>query len=196
MTSAPLRKRRTAAHIAALLAWAALRRLVLGPLAVRLQVVNGETAAASGEEEAARHAVGRFDRARIEHYIAAVSDAQAKGIVRSLERDMTPSTADEVWAAFEQRATMLGSTYANGMLNFGVHEFGDQQPGEWTKTWHTTSDDPRATHAALDGVTVPLDARFANSLHFPCDPEGDAAETSGCRCELSIGREGSRNGDR
>jgi hypothetical protein len=194
--SAALRKRRTLATTAALLGWAALRRLVLGPLAVRLQVVNGETAALSGEEEAARHAVGRFDRDRIEHYIAAVSDNQAKGIVRSLEKEMTPSSTEEVWAAFEQRAVMLGQTFANGMLGFGTNEFANQQPGEWTKTWHTTSAGPRPTHAALDGVTVDFDARFANGLRWPSDPEGAAAETSGCECELSIGREGSRNGDR
>lgn len=56
------------------------------------------------------------------------------------------------------------------------------------KTWVVTSDNPRPSHAAMDGETVAMQDPFSNGLFFPGDSlNGDIEETAGCTCVLSIG---------
>ena len=54
-----------------------------------------------------------------------------------------------------------------------------------TKTW-ITGPNPRPSHAAMNGVTVPIDEKFPNGLMWPADPAGDADEVAGCNCELEL----------
>ena len=53
-------------------------------------------------------------------------------------------------------------------------------------TWTTVGDSHvRASHAAADGQTVPLDVPFivgGASLNYPRDPGGPMEEVAGCRC--------------
>jgi hypothetical protein len=55
-----------------------------------------------------------------------------------------------------------------------------------TKTWETTSQDPRPSHEAQDGDTVPFDEPFANGQMYPGDPERGAAEAANCTCVMTI----------
>lgn len=57
--------------------------------------------------------------------------------------------------------------------------------GAGTKTWMTTSGNPRASHAAQNGETVPIDARFANNASFPGDPVLPTDERAHCECVLT-----------
>ena len=53
-----------------------------------------------------------------------------------------------------------------------------------TKTWHT-GDNPRESHAAMDGETVDYDDTFSNGLRWPHD-YGPADEVAGCNCWCSV----------
>lgn len=56
-----------------------------------------------------------------------------------------------------------------------------------TKTWHTSDDDDtRATHAAQNGLTIPIDGRFPNGLRYPKSP-GPPREVVNCLCYLTFG---------
>lgn len=56
-----------------------------------------------------------------------------------------------------------------------------------TKTWTVTSDNPRPSHAAMDGEEVPFDEPFSNGLMFPGDGStGDAGEVANCTCVMSV----------
>jgi hypothetical protein len=182
-----LRDRRIEAHTEALRTWAAARHLDRMALAIRLSVTNGTTARLSGEREAQKHH-GRYDPERTNNYISTISDNEASAITDALHEGLRHEALDKVWEAFHERAAQIGQTHAAAMLNFGTHEFANQQAGPWSKTWFTRSTNPRPSHVVLDAVTIGVGARFANGLRFPGDPEGDIAERAGCECVLEIGR--------
>lgn len=56
------------------------------------------------------------------------------------------------------------------------------------KTWWTAQDDRvRASHAAVHGVTIDMDAKFRvgdSEMTRPGDPEGGAEEVINCRCSI------------
>ena len=53
------------------------------------------------------------------------------------------------------------------------------------KTW-VTGENPRDTHAALNGETVGIDDKFSNGADWPGDDSLDADETCGCNCSVSV----------
>jgi phage portal protein BeeE len=57
-----------------------------------------------------------------------------------------------------------------------------------TKTWRVNSSNPRSSHAAQDGVSVPIRGVFPNGLRWPGDPKGSAEENAGCMCSVEFGR--------
>ena len=58
-----------------------------------------------------------------------------------------------------------------------------------TKTW-VAGAKPRASHAQMDGETVPLGELFSNGMDGPGDYSGGADEVAGCDCDLSFSKEG------
>lgn len=89
--------------------------------------------------------------------------------------------AGGVWAA---AAVMRSETAATEALSFGGHDAAEAS-GLGFKVWQTTSGNPRAQHAAVDGEKVPLGGVFSNGLRWPGDSTGDADETANCRCLLT-----------
>lgn len=61
--------------------------------------------------------------------------------------------------------------------------------GATRKTWRTTSKNPRASHASLNGQTVPIDGYFLNGLRWPGDWSGKGPETANCACVLTYGKD-------
>jgi HK97 family phage portal protein len=89
--------------------------------------------------------------------------------------------AGALWAA---AALTRSETAATEALSFGGHDAAEAS-GLGFKRWVTTSANPRAQHASMNGQTVPLDGLFSNGLRWPGDGTGDAAETANCRCLLT-----------
>ena len=91
-------------------------------------------------------------------------------------RKSAPSTRSGLFVA----ATTV--TFASG---FGSVEAARQNSQGATKTWRTTSSNPRSSHKRLDGETVGMDEDFSNGLAWP-GGVGDPDETAGCKCEMDI----------
>lgn len=101
--------------------------------------------------------------------------------------DDEPTPAD----VFDYRKDVDSGSSAAALITtfsaFGVAEVGNQfAPNTATKTWIVTSKNPRASHAAMDGETVPISDNFSNGMAWPGDPVGGADEVSGCVCELEM----------
>lgn len=119
-----------------------------------------------------------------------INDFNRQRVAAALvERDEDESEADAVNHVFDvadAEASTLGRDMVTALSAWGVME-GGRQSGAGTKTWRVTSSNPRDSHAALDGETVPLDQDFSNGLKWPGDgSSGDADELAGCTCELEI----------
>lgn len=55
------------------------------------------------------------------------------------------------------------------------------------KMWISMQDeDVRDSHQELDGMSIPYDEAFKDSLYYPRDLRADAGETINCRCDLLI----------
>ena len=54
------------------------------------------------------------------------------------------------------------------------------------KTWVVTSGNPRPSHAALDGETVPYSDEFSNGANAPGDEMLTPDETCNCQCRLDV----------
>lgn len=86
----------------------------------------------------------------------------------------------------EGRANLWGATVAGFVVGFAVTEAARQNGGKKaTKTWVVTSGNPRESHAAMDGETVPIDGTFSNGLDWP-GGFGDPDEVAGCHCEVEV----------
>ena len=81
-------------------------------------------------------------------------------------------------------ASMYAESAVTNASNFGGVKAAEQSGG--TKTWVTTSGNPRSTHAAMSGTTVAVGAAFPNGLRWPGDPAGDAEQVANCRCQLTF----------
>lgn len=103
-----------------------------------------------------------------------------------LEEDPAQSVRDVFKMAVETWAVSEAVSMVTSILNFGTHEAalaGRLQ----TKTWRTTSKDPRDSHAAIDGETVGIRDTFSNGLRWPGDPNGKAADNANCQCVVEFG---------
>lgn len=84
------------------------------------------------------------------------------------------------------RAKTWGAVVAGFVVGWSTMEAARQNGAKRaTKTWHTTSRDPRSSHMRLDGVTVPIGKAFPNGLEWP-GAFGDPDQVAGCKCEVTV----------
>jgi HK97 family phage portal protein len=67
---------------------------------------------------------------------------------------------------------------------FAARDMAKQLDMNDTKTWWTTSKNPRDSHKAQSGVTVKTDDYFPNGCRFPGDWDGGAEEVINCQCRI------------
>lgn len=92
-------------------------------------------------------------------------------------------------AAESQRSLAAGAATCAGLVAFTRTEAGRKLAADTaTKTWVVTSSNPRASHAAMDGETVPVGEAFSNGMDYPGDTAGGADEVAGCECTVTIDR--------
>ena len=89
------------------------------------------------------------------------------------------NTAITVWAAKEAISAVTNAS------NFGAHEAANAS-GLRQKRWRVNSNNPRPTHAAMNGETVGIRENFSNGLRWPGDSRGSADETAGCQCSVEF----------
>ena len=90
--------------------------------------------------------------------------------------------------AESDRSETAGAAFATAIAGFAAMEAANQCAGDKQvyKTWIVTSDNPRPSHAAVDGETVPIGETFSNGAEWPGDSALDAADVANCLCEIEI----------
>lgn len=139
-----------------------------------------------------------WDRDRTLNYLKAVTKARAKWvndatyrqIKAALGHDPEESSPTPVADVFEsaksQRAAAGAAAFVAAMSSFSAAEAAKQAaPGHTTKTW-VTGRNPRPTHLAMNGETVPTGSLFSNGLTWPGDPSRGPDECAGCNCSINI----------
>lgn len=102
----------------------------------------------------------------------------SRGIAELINQDVFGDMA-------EVRSIRIARTETIGALNAGEHLSAELSGVVQSKEWLTQGDDRvRDSHAALDGLVVPIDESFDNGLAYPGDQAGDASEVIQCRCTL------------
>lgn len=146
---------------------------------------------------------GDYDVDRTRKFLRAVAESRA-GAINSTTRDQVaaalaargddgedgdggaPSPADVFDQATSSRGEQSAVTLATTLAGFAVTEAASQvAPGGAMKQWTITSGNPRASHVAVGGETVPVDQLFSNGMNWPGDPEGGVDEVAGCTCTVT-----------
>jgi hypothetical protein len=140
-----------------------------------------------------------YDVDRTLAYLKTVAASNAKSInaATRIKLETAIAEAEDVGEAVEHvfdvatssRAEQAGLTLATSFAGFASVEAVEQVRGTRaaTKTWVVTSRRPRASHAAMAGETVPLDAVFSNGAKWPGDVSAlDVDEVAGCSCDVEI----------
>lgn len=127
-------------------------------------------------------------------YLTAMGDTTAHGInagvvqlVNDYEDDDDPEHTAA--AAFEVAQSSKAKAWAGAATvaaaGFGGHDAA-KASGLKTKTWIVQSGNPRPSHAAMDGETVPIDKEFSNGAKWPGDASLPADESAGCTCGVEF----------
>ena len=143
-----------------------------------------------------------YSEERTEAYLRAMSDARARWINRRTKEELD---AVEDWDGDEDaehathagvfdyaedaRAETGGTAFATAVAGFAALEALNQcaPDRQATKTWEVNSSNPRASHAAMNGETVPVSEEFSNGAQWPGDAIAlDAEDIANCQCTVSI----------
>ena len=90
----------------------------------------------------------------------------------------------------EQSAATLHNTLAAFAGVEAAKHVARKAKRKTTKTWVVESGHPRASHARMNGQTVPVDEKFSNGAQWPGDPVLGADGVAGCMCGVEINLEG------
>lgn len=206
----PLRRRHEAAHARELRSYyGARRRDVEATIGGKAAKVNREVwdAELAGRLErlgkATSDEAGRevdpegFDPDRTAEWHHARARVVAKTMNDSLEERAREAIVDaepraavaELFDKLDAGVAIAATTMVTALIGWGKTEAGRQvvhRGGSATKTWVVRSGNPRPSHAALNGVTVPVGEPFPNGMQWPGDPAGGADEVAGCACGVDI----------
>lgn len=133
-------------------------------------------------------------------YLKKASEARAQKINENtyakLLKDMEEDEPDpaHVYEVRENTADVLGRSAAGSIASFAIAEAAHQAIEEGAprvvgriveKEW-VTGPNARASHAAMNGERVPIDADFSNGQHWPGEDIGDPDESCGCNCTTEV----------
>lgn len=136
-----------------------------------------------------------YDTDRTLAFLKAVAESRA-GMINAATRDRvkaaiegdgeaTPASVFD--DAQDGRGIEIASTLATTFGAFATTESAKQVAGDRaTKTWVTTSRNPRSSHSSMNGETVAIDEVFSNGMDWPGDPAGGADEVAGCQCDVEV----------
>ena len=168
-------------------------------LAEDLEPVLTEISDKHGEDTA--KTLGSIYNAELtRNYIKATAKARAKKINESTLSKIIKDQLEEepdaahVFEVRENTADVLGRSAAGSIVSFAVTEAAHQAIEDGAervvgriveKEWITGAN-ARASHQAMNGERVPLDADFSNGQHWPGEDIGDPAESCGCNCTTEV----------
>lgn len=117
-----------------------------------------------------------------------VNEATKAQIEAALESDEPGEQVRQVYeTAKTSRAEQSAITLVTTASAFGTVEAARQVSGDAaTKSWLVISDNPRPTHAAMHGETVPVGEKFSNGADWPGDGHLPVDEIAGCTCGVAV----------
>ena len=164
-----------------------------GELSDTLHTLGTATSKALGDQ-VAKQLGGTYDPSDLDDWLesdcedtAAALNTKTAGDFGAVADGEDPSSLLEGFtAALLARAAQVATTRVTSVG--GLAELSSaRQSSAVSKTWEAGSN-ARASHAAMDGETVPMGETFSNGMDGPGDPAGGADEVAGCNCELSFER--------
>lgn len=128
-------------------------------------------------------------------WIVKAAETNAGAYVSSVQTGLADAASDPATAwdrsteFLESNALLiaLATAYLTEAYGFGGWDAA-KASGLRTKTWHTTSKNPRPSHAAQNGETVNVDDIFSNGLRWPGDRFGSAEDKANCACSMTYGK--------
>lgn len=131
---------------------------------------------------------GTFDLARLDAYLDEYGRITAEWANQTTAAELAEADdAAAVWAkAINTRAPQMAISKVTTEANLGRHEAAAQNDAS-EKRWVVTSQNPRPSHAAMSGESVPIDSEFSNGARWPGDPVLSVDERAGCSCMLEFG---------
>jgi hypothetical protein len=120
--------------------------------------------------------IGRFDMARVQHYLRATADGFAKSLNDVIRAEIAAVGIKDALALRDRHVESLGTAIGAKATTWAREEAARQAPGAEarTKTWIANSE----RHAEHSGTTVPLGASW---------PAGFAPGTApGCACTMTV----------
>jgi HK97 family phage portal protein len=129
----------------------------------------------------------RFIEAVAQRYAENINSTTKQQLDDELAKpDGDPSHVYDV--ATSSRAAGIAVGYSTFAAGFGTHEAANQasqrEGVKPSKTW-LAGNNPRPSHAAMSGETVPIDQPFSNGMQWPAE-SGDVDEVAGCNCSIEI----------
>ena len=123
-----------------------------------------------------------------------IADIIARGIANGVSQSELKKSILSEMDASPARAKLIARQETATALATGQFDM-MRAAGAKTKTWHHRQQrNPRdgtngkPNHVAMEGETVPMDAKFSNGLRYPRDPEdGRPEQLINCRCYLTYG---------
>lgn len=135
-----------------------------------------------------------YDVDRTVDFLRAVAERYASNINATTAGMLAVDGAvpAQVFEARTNQAPSVATAVTANVAGFAVVEAGrrvaESDGGTPTKTW-ITGDNPRSSHAAMNGETVGIDEEFSNGMEWP-GAGGDVDEVAGCNCAVDISYEG------
>ena len=146
---------------------------------------------------------GSYDAKRTEAFIKSMCRRRAEMVNQSTYNELLEAleadeddeglkaTPEGVFEnAEENRSASAGAAFAVALIGWTAMEACNQnaQRGDNVfKTWVCTSGNPRASHAHMNGETVPYDEPFSNGAMWPGDIDRlGVEEVANCQCVLEI----------
>ena len=123
---------------------------------------------------------------------AAINESTYKKLLASIESDDEEDTPAHVFEVREgAHSDMLGQSLALAAAGWASNHEAPQQARQQgvnkavMKEW-VTGDNPRASHAMMNGERVPVDEPFSNGAMWPGDDSLDPDESCGCNCSTEV----------
>jgi hypothetical protein len=128
----------------------------------------------------------RFRPDLMDPWIDDVATFRGRNIVSMLAAQVADFGLDGTFdALLTGGVAMYAASQVATFANFGAHE-GARASKAGSKTWQTNSGNPRSSHVAMSGSTVPLSESFPNGMKWPGDPAGGADEVANCQCSMTF----------
>jgi HK97 family phage portal protein len=169
------------------------RRRFAKEMAEDIKPVAKQAAKAFGNQIATRYGT-EFYEEDMEDFIDAIATGAAGAVTKALSEQIEAALEeDDVTTAlgdlFDSRvagAALIGLSLATTIGNTARKDAAETA-GTATKTWVVTNANPRPSHAAQNGQTVPFGEVFSNGMRWPGDAEtDDAGERANCTCMLEF----------